>query len=219
MLRVWFVLLFVALTTETQASTHNPASVFRGDTIIFDDKQASEEQGTAVEVILAQLKEGLNQEQVQQRRISLKRTIAQSHCPRPQHYKSKGKGEEEVLVQQVDISTCNKLLRLRTVDGRVLATVGASMSMHKMVEALLPLGYIPAIVPEFKGITVGGSIQGLAAESTSFRYGLYHDAVPGFEAITADGSVLWCSKDSNSDLFYGLPGSFGSLAICTQAGI
>ena len=35
MLRVWFVLLFVALTTETQASTHNPASVFRGDTIIF----------------------------------------------------------------------------------------------------------------------------------------------------------------------------------------
>lgn len=89
--------------------------------------------------------------------------------------------------------------------------------MNDLVEALLPLGYIPAIVPEFKGITVGGSIQGLAAESTSFRYGLYHDTVTGFEAVLANGSVLWCSPESNSDLFYGLPGSFGSLAICTRA--
>jgi hypothetical protein len=47
------------------------------------------------------------------------------------------------------------------------------MSMEQMVDALLPLGLMPAVVPEFKGITIGGSLQGLAAESTSFKYGIF----------------------------------------------
>ena len=59
-----------------------------------------------------------------------------------------------------------------------------------------------------KGITVGGSLQGLAAESSSYKYGFVHDAIIGFEAVLTDGSVLWCSADSNSDLFYSLPGKF-----------
>ena len=90
------------------------------------------------------------------------------------------------------------------------------MSMEDLIDALLPEGLIPAVVPEFKGITIGGSIQGLAAESTSFKFGFVHDAIAGFEAVLGDGQVLWCSPDSNEDLFYGLPGTFGTIAIITR---
>ena len=55
---------------------------------------------------------------------------------------------------------------------------------------------------------MGGSLQGLAAESSSYKYGFVHDAIIGFEAVLTDGSVLWCSAESNSDLFYSLPGMF-----------
>lgn len=58
-----------------------------------------------------------------------------------------------------------------------------------------------------QGITVGGSLQGLAAESTSYKYGFVHDAIIGFEAVLTDGSVLWCTPLNNADLFYSLPGS------------
>jgi len=40
-----------------------------------------------------------------------------------------------------------------------VATVGALTSMETLVDTLLPLGLIPGVVPEFKGITVGGAIQ------------------------------------------------------------
>lgn len=58
-----------------------------------------------------------------------------------------------------------------------------------------------------QGITVGGSLQGLAAESTSFKYGFVHDAIIGFEAVLSDGRVLWCSPHSNAELFAALPGN------------
>ena len=89
-------------------------------------------------------------------------------------------------------------------------------SFEALVDALLPLGLIPAVVPEFKGITVGGSLQGLAAESTSFKLGYVHDCIVGFEAVLGDGQVLWCSESENAELFRALPGSFGSLAVCTR---
>ena len=67
-----------------------------------------------------------------------------------------------------------------------------------------------------KGITVGGSLQGLAAESTSFKYGFVHDAIIGFEAVLTNGTVLWCSPQCNSELFYSLPGKRYRTAIISN---
>mmetsp|Transcript_24791 Transcript_24791/g.41304 ORF Transcript_24791/g.41304 Transcript_24791/m.41304 type:complete len:647 (+) Transcript_24791:78-2018(+) len=158
-------------------------------------------------------------------KLVLKRKPASSHCVRPHDYKNN--------CIQVDFTRFNKLISVHEIahellpehlrhhfslkEKPVVAHVQALMSMEEFVDAILPHGYIPAVVPEFKGITVGGSIQGLAAESTSFKFGLFHDTVLEFEAVLSDGRVLTCSPTANSDLFYALPGSFGSLAVCTSA--
>ena len=55
-------------------------------------------------------------------------------------------------------------------------------------------------------ISAGGSIQGLAAESSFYKCGLFHDAVLEFEAVLSDGSVLVCNRTSNAELFYSLLG-------------
>ena len=44
--------------------------------------------------------------------------------------------------------------------GIAVVDVQAMISMEELVDALLPLNLLPLVVPEFKGITVGGSIQG-----------------------------------------------------------
>ena len=161
----------------------------------------------------------------QQKKIVIKRSLSRSHCVRRHEYKADS--------IQLDLSGFTNLLRVEPIEHEVVpehlrqaykngelvaeAEVEAMTSMETLVDALLPLGLVPAIVPEFKGITIGGSLQGLAAESSSFKYGFVHDCITGFEALLADGKRLWCSPTENRELFEAIPGSFGSLGICTRA--
>lgn len=98
-----------------------------------------------------------NYQMLSPKKIVLKRKIEQSHCPRPQDYK------DDSL--QIDMSRMNKIIQiipLSTKDatlgkcGDITAAVDvqAMMSMEDMVDALLPYNMIPAVVPEFKGISI-----------------------------------------------------------------
>lgn len=81
-----------------------------------------------------------------------------------------------------------------------------------LVEKTLPFGVMPAVVPELKSITVGGAAAGIAIESSSFRYGLMHETVLEMDVLLADGRILTCRPDNEySDLFFGLPNSYGTL--------
>lgn len=60
------------------------------------------------------------------------------------------------------------------------------------------------------GYTLGGGMGWLAR-----KHGLAADSVRRFEVVTADGEVRWVSREEHSDLFWGLRGGGGSLAIIT----
>lgn len=96
--------------------------------------------------------------------------------------------------------------------------VGAKMTMEKLVDALLPQGWIPCVVPEFKGITVGGAISGAAIESTSGLYGQFNDCCLSYE-IWNGKEKLHASPEENRELFYGVSGSYGSLGVILEAEI
>jgi FAD/FMN-containing dehydrogenase len=181
-------------------------------------RRATKEEHDQLVLHLASLAKGKRQGTA----LTIRRNPAQSHCARPHAYK-----EGSV---QLDVSSLNKVLSVEplTVEEiplhlrkhcdelAAIVDVQAMCSFEDLVDELLPLGLIPAVVPEFKGITIGGSLQGLAAESTSFKYGFVHDVITGFEVLLGDGTVLWCSPKENQELFHSLPGSFGSLALCTR---
>ena len=61
----------------------------------------------------------------------------------------------------------------------------------------------PAVVPEFKSLTVGGVLSGAGLESSSFRYGQFGDLLIEATYILSNGQIIICSPTENSDLFYG----------------
>ena len=73
------------------------------------------------------------------------------------------------------------------------------------------------VISEFKQITIGGAINGLAGESSSFRHGLIDDIVIKYEIVSTNGTILTVTPTNiHSELFYSLPGSYGTLGIITQ---
>jgi len=96
------------------------------------------------------------------------------------------------------------------------ANVEGMTTYVDLVDATLPHGLAPMVVPELKSITVGGATTGLGIESSAFRHGLVHETVAAFDVLLADGEVLRCSPDEHPDLYYGFPNSYGSLGYATR---
>ena len=81
-----------------------------------------------------------------------------------------------------------------------------------LVAWTLPRGFMPAVVPQLKTITVGGAAAGVGIEATSFRHGLVHDTLRELEVLLPEGEVVLCRPDNeHSDLFFGFPNSYGTL--------
>ncbi|MBA3238325.1 MAG: FAD-binding oxidoreductase [Parachlamydiaceae bacterium] len=115
---------------------------------------------------------------------------------------------------------CGALDRILSIDPKSqIARVEPRVTMSSLVRATLAYGLMPPIVPEFKNITVGGAILGIAAESGSHRWGCFNDACAAFEMITADGSLIRASPHENIEFYNGIPGSYGSFGPLVSAEI
>lgn len=113
-----------------------------------------------------------------------------------------------------------KLTRVLEVDvQRNIAWVEPSVTMDSLVAATLHYGLIPQVVPEFKGITVGGAINGAALESSSHLYGQFNDTCTSYELMIGNGSVIWANEQENRELFYGIASSYGTLGTLLSAKI
>ena len=85
-----------------------------------------------------------------------------------------------------------------------------------LVDATLPHGLIPYVVPQLRTITLGGAVTGLGIESTSFRNGLPHESVLEMDVFTGAGEVVTCRRPEADDLFDAFPNSYGSLGYATR---
>lgn len=140
-------------------------------------------------------------------------TIAQknhsSNTVRENAYKNKG--------PRLGINTLNRVLQVDKTNK--VAIVEPRVTMEELVDATLPHGLVPAVLPEFKSITVGGAINGTALESTSHKYGQFNDICTEYEILLGDGAIVNASGDNHQELFYGISGSYGSLGIILSAKI
>ncbi|TVY71219.1 Delta(24)-sterol reductase [Lachnellula suecica] len=115
--------------------------------------------------------------------------------------------------QVIDTSGLDHILQFDAVNKTVL--VEPNVPMDALVEATLKHGFLPPVVMEFPGITVGGGFAGTAGESSSFRWGFFDRTINRIEMVLPDGQVLMASKAENADLFFGAASSFGTLGITT----
>ncbi|KAK6179008.1 hypothetical protein SNE40_011465 [Patella caerulea] len=90
-------------------------------------------------------------------------------------------------------------------------------SMGQITAFLNPLGWTLPVLPELDDLTVGGLIMGVGIETSSHKKGLFQHCCIEFELVLADGSVVTCSKNENTDLFYSVPWSYGTLGFLVSA--
>lgn len=96
------------------------------------------------------------------------------------------------------------------------ADVQGMCTYEDLVDALLPYGFAPTVVPQLKTITLGGAVTGMGVESTSFRNGLPHEAVLEMDVLTGTGEIVTASPTENADLYTGFPNSYGSLGYAVR---
>jgi FAD/FMN-containing dehydrogenase len=116
----------------------------------------------------------------------------------------------EPAKQRLDLSDFCHVIEVCPGPGWV--DVEGLTTYESLVAATLPLGVMPAVVPQLKTITVGGAVAGVGIEATSFRHGLVHDTMLELDVLLPSGEVVVCTPDNeHRDLFFGFPNSYGTL--------
>jgi len=113
----------------------------------------------------------------------------------------------------IDISHFNDVLEVNTEEQYAL--VEPNVSMDKLVKATLEYGLLPPVVMEFPGITAGGAVNGATIEASSYKYGQFNDNCEDYEIVLGNGEIVHATDKKNTDLFYGISGSYGSLGLLT----
>ena len=114
----------------------------------------------------------------------------------------------------IDTSRLNHVFDIDT--RRQTVIVEPNVSMGTLARATLCYGLLPAVVPEFPAITVGGAIAGIAGESSSFKHGFVNENVLSLELVLANGELVLADQGNNiEELIDGVAGVFGSIAIIT----
>ena len=128
------------------------------------------------------------------------------------------RARDDTGAHKLDVRAFNQVIGVNPTEGWV--DVEGMTPYAALVEATLPHGVMPAVVPELKSITIGGAISGTGLESSSFRYGFVHETVQEMDVLLADGTVVTCTPtNEHSDLFFGLPNSYGTLGYVLRAKI
>lgn len=121
------------------------------------------------------------------------------------------------IQSKFDLSDFNQIILINLTDEYV--HVEGLTRFDDLLDYTLAHGYMPQVVPELRSLTIGGVISGVGLESSSFKYGLFHDTAIEYEVITGNGDIVICNNTTNTDLYYGLPNSYGTLGYVLSAKI
>ena len=94
------------------------------------------------------------------------------------------------------------------------ADVQGMCTYERLVDATLPHGLTPLVVPQLRTITLGGAVTGLGIESASWRNGLPHESVLEMDVLTGAGEVVTTDAHAASRPSR-LPNSYGTLGYAT----
>ena len=116
----------------------------------------------------------------------------------------------ESPTKKLDVRDFNSVIKINVDECWV--DVEGMTTYEALVNETLKKGFMPAVVPELKSITIGGAVSGLGIEASSFRFGLVHETVLEMDILLSSGHIVTATPDNqHRDLFFGMPNSFGTL--------
>lgn len=110
--------------------------------------------------------------------------------------------------------------RMRRFDADTgLLTVEAGVLLSDIIEAFLPRGYFPPVVPGTRFVTVGGMIATDVHGKNHHRDGGFGKHVESFKLVLPSGDTVDCSYSQNADLFRATVGGVGLTGTIVEATI
>jgi decaprenylphospho-beta-D-ribofuranose 2-oxidase len=106
---------------------------------------------------------------------------------------------------------------LQTAQDRLLAfdaelgllTCEAGVSFAEIIDVFLPRGWALPTTPGTKFVTVGGAIAADVHGKNHHRDGSFGEFVVDLRLLAANGEILRCARDQNSDVFWATIGGMG----------
>lgn len=115
--------------------------------------------------------------------------------------------------KELGVDQLKEVIEIDEIEMTVLVEPGCPMD--KLATVCSKFNLMVPVMPEFKGITVGGAINGAALESSSHQFGQFNDICLNYEILLGNGELIEASPENYPDLFYGVSGAYGSLGIIT----
>lgn len=100
-----------------------------------------------------------------------------------------------------------------------ILTCEAGVSLASILTTFVPKGWFLPVTPGTKFVTVGGAIASDVHGKNHHLEGSFTDHILSLQLITADGSILECSKSSHTELFYATCGGMGLTGVIITASL
>ncbi len=113
----------------------------------------------------------------------------------------------------IDVGTLNQIIAI----GPRHAVVEAGVVWRDLLQATIPLGRTPPVLPDYTALTVGGTLSVGGIGGTSYQHGAQVDNVRSLRVVTGEGELVECSMRQNRDLFDAALGGLGLCAIIVGA--
>jgi decaprenylphospho-beta-D-ribofuranose 2-oxidase len=116
----------------------------------------------------------------------------------------------------IDMLRFNKILSLD--EQNKILTVQSGATWNDIQQFLNPAGLAVLVMQGPNVFTVGGSIS-VNAHGWDMRHGPTGASVDWFRILLADGSILRCSREENSELFHLAIGGYGLFGVILDVGL
>lgn len=115
------------------------------------------------------------------------------------------------------MTALDRIHEIDAVGGVV--TCDAGVSLHRLMEVLLPLGWFVPVTPGTRYVTVGGAIGADIHGKNHHVSGSFSRHVLAFELLTGDGETRLVTPEAEPELFWATAGGMGLTGVVLAATI
>jgi decaprenylphospho-beta-D-ribofuranose 2-oxidase len=117
----------------------------------------------------------------------------------------------------LDMTGLDRIHEIDAVNGLVVCDAG--VSLHRLMEVLLPLGWFVPVSPGTRFVTVGGAIGADIHGKNHHVSGSFSRHVRAVELLTGDGETRLVTPEDEPELFWATAGGMGLTGVILAATI
>lgn len=152
-------------------------------------------------------------------RAALRGSVTRASAESPRIARGLGRSyADQALNDRGRVIDCTRLDRYLDFDpatGRLTCEAGVTLEM--ILRDFAPRGFLPAITPGTKFVTIGGCIANDIHGKAHHADGCFSNCVESFRVLLANGETVNASPTEHADLYWASFGGMGLLGIITEA--